>query len=286
MNSEQDILENLPEFLSKSFLPSPPEILIKIRQADSDLERISKVINADMGLCASVLKTINSPFYGLKNKVISIPQAVTLLGLKSVMSIVNAHLLLVEMKSGEYATILDDFWHLSNTIAETCVVVAKALNYPATEDVYVMGLFHDAGVPMMLKRFTDALDTLQSAYRQSELRITDIENQNYNCNHAVIGYLIAKSWHLPQEIRNVIRDHHNLEQLTLGLSEETNTNTLRVILKISEYISNAHQVLGGHPVNHEWDKIKPYVLEYLGFSEPDFEDLEDYVHEQMGLVPA
>ena len=276
--------ENLPEFLSGSFLPSPPEIMQKIRIATPDLDQIAKIINTDMGLCASVLKTINSPFYGMKNTIVSIPQAVALLGLDSVMNIINAHLLLTVLKSGDYASDLDDFWQLSNDTAETCVVVANYLDFPAADDIYLLGLFHNAGVPMMLKQFPEYMTTIHEAYEQSEIRITDVENNEYNCNHAVIGYIIAKGWQLPQELRTIIRDHHNTDNLTNGLSEERNANTMMVILKIAEHISKTHLTLGKHEIDHEWLKIKPSILEYLGFSEPDFEELEDFVYDTMGLV--
>lgn len=283
-SSQSNPDENLPEFLSGSFLPSPPEIMQKIRIATPDLDKIAKIINTDMGLCASVLKTINSPFYGLKNKIISIPQAVALLGLDSVMNIINAHLLLSVLKSADYNSELDDFWQLSNDIAETCVTVANYLNFTALDDIYLLGLFHDAGIPMMLKRFPDYMTKIQEAYEQSEIRITDIENNDYNCNHAVVGYLIAKSWQLPQHFRTTIRDHHNTDHLTYGLTEENYTNTMMVILKISEHISRTYQILGHQEIDHEWMKIKPSILVYLGFSEPDFEELEDYVYDTMGLV--
>ncbi len=285
-SSKPDPDENLPEFLSGSFLPSPPEIMQKIRTATPDLDQIAKIINTDMGLCASVLKTINSPFYGMKNTIVSIPQAVALLGLDSVMNIINAHLLLTVLKSGDYASDLDDFWQLSNDIAETCIVVAKYLNFQAIDDIYLLGLFHNAGIPMMLKQFPEYMTTVQGAYEQSELRITDVENDEYNCNHAVVGYMIAKSWQLPRHLRKIVRDHHNIDYITDGLTEENDTNTMIIILKIAEYISKTHQVFGEHETDHEWGKIKTSVLEYLGFSEPDFEELEDYVYDTMGLVTA
>lgn len=278
--------ENLPEFLSGSFLPSPPEIMQKIRKASSDIDQIAKIINKDMGLSASVLKTINSPFYGMKNDIVSIPQAVALLGLDSVMNIVNAHLLLVTLKADDYAADLDDFWQLSNEMADTCVVVANYLNFLAFDDIYLLGLFHNAGIPMMLKQFPEYMDTLEEAYTQADLRITDVENQKHNCNHAVVGYLIAKTWRLPDHIRTIIRDHHNTDFLIDGLAEQNNTNLMTVILKISEHLLKTHQVIGKHENDHEWDKIKMSIIDYLGYSEPDFEELEDFVYETMGIVSA
>ncbi|MFK8067688.1 MAG: HDOD domain-containing protein [Gammaproteobacteria bacterium] len=275
---------NLPNFLSGSFLPSPPEIMQNIRRVTPDLDQIAKVITADMGLSASILKTINSPFYGMRSNIISIQQAVALLGLDSVMNIVNAHLLLTVLKADDYSTNLDDFWELSSEIAGTCIVVANHLDFFVFDDVYTLGLFHNAGIPLMVKQFPDYMTTLQTAYQQSEQRITDIENQNYDTNHAVVGYFLAKGWKLPDNLRAVIRDHHNLEHLTTGLKDQNDTNMMMVILKISEYLVGSQKVLGELEINHEWEIIKHSLLDYLGYSEPDFEELEDAVHDSMAMV--
>lgn len=46
-----------------------------------DLKKVSTIITRDVGLAAAVLKTVNSPFYGLARKIDSIQRATPLLGL-------------------------------------------------------------------------------------------------------------------------------------------------------------------------------------------------------------
>jgi HD-like signal output (HDOD) protein len=49
--------------------------------ADPNLGRIAQLVAVDVGLTAAMIKTINSPFYGLRQKVTDIQRAVSMLGL-------------------------------------------------------------------------------------------------------------------------------------------------------------------------------------------------------------
>ena len=69
-------------------LPTLPGIAMKILQAMSrdipNIREISEIISLDAPLSAKVLKMVNSPFYGLSNKITSVHQAMVYLGLNRV----------------------------------------------------------------------------------------------------------------------------------------------------------------------------------------------------------
>ena len=56
---------------------------------DPDLEVIARLISQDPGLSGSLLKIVNSPYYGLSNKIASIQRAVNLLGSRSIINLIN-----------------------------------------------------------------------------------------------------------------------------------------------------------------------------------------------------
>lgn len=74
-------------------IPPQPQILVDLQMEqvmpDPDMGRIAKLISQDVGLSGTVLKVVNSPFYGLKNRITSVHQAVCLIGLDSVVNIIN-----------------------------------------------------------------------------------------------------------------------------------------------------------------------------------------------------
>ena len=69
-------------------LPTLPGVAMKILQAMGrdipNIMEISEIISLDAPLSAKVLKMVNSPFYGLANKITSVHQAMVYLGLNTV----------------------------------------------------------------------------------------------------------------------------------------------------------------------------------------------------------
>jgi HD-like signal output (HDOD) protein len=60
------------------------QIVQAMRSETPDSREISEIISSDASLSAEVLKAVNSPFYGLLNKVTSVHQAMVYLGLNTV----------------------------------------------------------------------------------------------------------------------------------------------------------------------------------------------------------
>jgi HD-like signal output (HDOD) protein len=82
LNEIEEVLKGLEK------LPTLPGIAMRIlevvRNEETSLKEIADVLSADPPLSAQVLKLINSPFYGVRTKVTSVPHAVNLLGLNTV----------------------------------------------------------------------------------------------------------------------------------------------------------------------------------------------------------
>ena len=57
-------------------IPPQPQILVDLQieqiMPDPDLNSIANLISRDVGLTGTILKVVNSPFYGLTNKITSV----------------------------------------------------------------------------------------------------------------------------------------------------------------------------------------------------------------------
>jgi HD-like signal output (HDOD) protein len=71
----------------------------------------------------------------------------------------------------------------------------------------LIGLFRDAGIPLLMKRFADYKDTLRLA-NQYPRGFTVVEDERHGMNHAVVGAILGRSWLLAEHVRNAIRNHH------------------------------------------------------------------------------
>jgi len=277
--------EQIHRVLQGISVPPQPQIMVDLQMEqvmpEPDLRNIARLISQDPGLSGALLKTVNSSFFGLTNRIASILQAVNLLGCNSVINLINAQSIKGELTDEAIVT-LNRFWDTAQDVAMTCLTLAKRIGYQSPDEAYTLGLFHNCGIPLMLKRFPNYMTVLEEAYYNagSERRVVDTENRLLNTNHAVVGYFTAKSWNLPLHLCEAIANHHNaLSFFEDDAGRDAQLKTLMAILKMAEHICASHKVLGNQEEDHEWNCIQTQVLEYVGLSEYDFENLKESIRE-------
>ncbi|MET1080377.1 MAG: HDOD domain-containing protein [Pseudomonas sp.] len=266
-------------------MPPQPQIMVDLQMEQymphPDLKIIAKLISQDPGLSGALLKIVNSPHFGLTSKVASIQRAVNLLGSRSVINIINALSIKGEM-SDETIVTLNRFWDTAQDVAMTCLTLAKRVACEAVDEAYTLGLFHNCGIPLMLRRFPNYMGVLEEAYASAsaERRIVDTENRLLNTNHAVVGYYTAKSWNLPTHLCEAIANHHNaLSIFSDDSGRDAQLKNLLAILKMAEHICACYRVLGAQEEDHEWASIEGLILDYVGLSEYDFVNLKESIRE-------
>jgi len=282
--------EQLNKILQGISIPPQPQIMVDLQMEqvmpDPDLDRIAQLISQDVGLAGTMLKVVNSPFYGLTSKITSVRQAVGILGMNSVVNIVNGISIRSSM-SDETIKALTRFWDTAMDIAMTSATIAKQVGYPSPDNAYALGLFHNVGVPLLMGRYENYIHIMEESYSGHYDRIIDFENQQLNTNHAVVGYYTAKSWHLPKVLCDIIAEHHSCSRVFSSekSNEENDQNTLMAILKMAEHICGVYRILGLQEEDHEWEQIGSTVLAYLGLSDYDLEAFKESFAE-MGISPA
>ena len=277
--------QQISQALQGISVPPQPQIMVDLQMEqympDPDLEVIARLIAQDPGLSGALLKIVNSPYYGLTNKIASIRRAVTLLGSRTVINLINAQSIKGEMGDDTIVT-LNRFWDTAQDVAMTSLSLAKRTGMSAPDEAYALGLFHDCGIPLMLKRFPDYMHVLEQGYANAGPghRVVDTENRHFNTNHAVVGYYTAKSWRLPGHLTEAIANHHNALAI---FSDESSRNSqlknLLALLKMAEHICASYRVLGNQTEDHEWNSIGPLILDYVGLSDYDFETLKQTIRD-------
>jgi len=280
--------EQIEKILQGISIPPQPQIMVDLQMEqvmpDPDIKTIAKLISQDVGLSGTVLKVVNSPFYGLANQITSIEQAVGILGMNSVVNIVNG----ISIKSSmgdDTIKALTRFWDTAMDIAMTSATLAKQVGYNYPDNAYALGLFHNVGVPLLMARYDNYMDIMEESYGGNSNRIIDFENQQLNTNHAVLGYYTAKSWNLPKVLCDIIAQHHDCKRLFDKKDAVNDKTTLTCILKLAEHICGCYKILGRQEEDYEWQDIGQMVLEYLGLNDYDLDSLKENFSE-MGIGPS
>jgi len=249
-------------------IPPRPTVVTAIMEErareDPDLRRIGALIAADVALAAAVLKTVNSPLYGFKRQVSDIDQAVSLLGMSNIATLVTG----LALRSGVPAHGLDRFWDSAARTALVSAFVAKELGCLTPTEAHLFGLFRDCGIPLMLARFGDYKDSLRLANAEARRAFTDVEDDRHATNHAVVGSLLAANWSLAEDLRAAIRSHHDLGVYQSAISPKA--MNLVAVGVLAEYIENNYSRLA---TGHEWVKLGEATLAHLMLDAPALEEL-------------
>ncbi|WNO08871.1 HDOD domain-containing protein [Teredinibacter sp. KSP-S5-2] len=277
--------EQIQKIMQGIAIPPQPQVMVDLQMEqlnpDCSISEIARLISQDVGLSGSILKTVNSPFFKHANTITSIVQAVNLLGVNSVVNLVNA-LSIKGALSDDDIIAMGRFWDSSMDVAMAAAAIAKQIGYPNSDEAYTLGLFRDAGIPLLMARFENYQQVLSEAYSTPGKRVTAIENELINTNHAVVGYYVGKSWNLPAFLCQAIHEHHNVVKTFEKESSDSRKKTLLAILKMAEHVCGTHKILGQQDEDHEWNRIKEVVLVYTGLGDYDFANLAEHVNE-LGL---
>ncbi|QJI37111.1 HDOD domain-containing protein [Pseudomonas sp. ADAK13] len=281
MNEDKLSNADIEQLLKGIVIPPQPQIMVDLQieqcMPDPDFGKISKLIAQDPGLSGALLKLVNSSYFGLSTKVLSIHKAVSLLGSRSVVNIINS-LSVREALGNDQIISLNRFWDGAQDIAMTSLALAKHLSSENPDEMYALGLFHDCGIPLMMKRFANYFPTLETAYAEvsENRRVVDYENIHFNTNHAVVGHYISKAWQLPDDLCISIAYHHNV----IPIFKHKSPCTMRVkqhlaILKMADNICKSSKILGNQKIDYEWKIVGAEILEQVGLSEYEFSQIKN-----------
>jgi HD-like signal output (HDOD) protein len=268
--SEEKQLEKL---LNGVDIPPCPAILIEIdaelRKEAPDQREIARLISKDVALSGHVMLIANSPAFSTGHKLNSIIQALNILGSKQVFNLVVSQLLKIAL-SGKPDVPMDRFWESSALAARVSAELAKRLRCVRPDVAYTFGLFHDCGIPLLMKRFPQTREVLAEANASEELKFTEVEEKHLGTNHAVVGYFLARRWHLPADVTEAILHHHDYS--VLGESGDL-PKTVRAVIAVSvlaDHIIRLHAQADGE---QEWAKAAPQACEFFGLSLGAVDDL-------------
>lgn len=277
-----DMDTNTAEKLMSGFqIPVKPEILTEIQQEQakpySSPNIIAKIIAKDVALSAAVLKSVNSPIFGLKRRIIDINQSVILLGSSNISNLVT----FFELKKGfgnKSSISHEKYWDLAMETANMMMLLIESLGSKikcASEDAYAFGLFRDCGIPLMAMKYSDYKTMLIEVNKQTDTVMTQIEDDYYQTNHASVGYFVARSWHLPKSLCELILRHHEPEFLRASDA----SNEQKDLYALAKFAGNVLSQYHVRKDEAEWSLVKDGVLGHLGLSDMDYNEIQEDIKE-------
>ncbi len=203
----------LEEILSCPNLPSLPAVALKVIDLTSDinvsLKELSKTIQNDQGLAAKILKTVNSSFYGLRQRCGTIDKAIVMLGLSPVKSLALGFSLVESIDDPASADSFDyvSYWRRGLYSAVAGKIIADHAKLDCADEVFLGGLLQDVGMVAMFRALGDEYLAVMAETGGDHRKLVGCELAAFDLQHPDIGAMLVKRWKLPDELVLPVKYH-------------------------------------------------------------------------------
>lgn len=224
-------------------------------------------------MSVAALKLANSALYGGGSKISSVRKAIDRLGTKNIVCVVVSVALRSAM-TGVPDTWLEQFWQRTTMLAIVPSVVARRQFGISPDAAYTYALFHDAAIPMMMRRFPNYAEVIEKARAEGKM-LAKAEEEFFPCSHPIVGSLLIRNWGLPLIVGHAIRFHH--EDDAYDLPDRTLPGGALAFIAVTQVAEHLMaEVLNDHDIEVGGTLFEK-ALDYLGISESDLDDLRQRV---------
>jgi putative nucleotidyltransferase with HDIG domain len=276
---------NLVETIIESAQQLPPfpaviqRALTLINDPKSSVSAVVETIQYDQAITANVLRICNSPFYGLRQPVSSLQEAVMLIGFDPLLEIVLGSVAgssLGESIPG-YDLEAGELWKHSISSALLSQIISQRLQWAQDHMIFTAALIHDIGKVMLNTYVKDQLLTIKELVKTKKMSFLAAEKEVLGIDHAELSALISEHWNFPKEIVQAIRYHHT------PLLAPTDKEVVYLI-----YLSNLVAMLTGIGGGADGLSYPGYdeVMYHFKLEEKDVEKFMAQLGEQIQKVEA
>jgi len=214
-------------------LPTLPAVLSRIMATTADPNAsaldLSRHVASDQSLTATLLKLVNSAYYGHYRQIDSITTAIVMLGFHEVRNLALAATAFRTFPKGHPDFDRSQLWRHSLATAMAAESLSKMVSAP-TGGCFVSGLLHDIGKVALdvvhPRLFRDAAHQARAEARF----IRETELEVLGLTHAEAGGILAERWDLPHAVVEAVRYHHEPE---LGKLD----SSLTTIIALADYVT-------------------------------------------------
>ena len=214
----RDILsdESIKKIVSQiESLPSLPaiytQIMAEMQSDDPSIKNVGAIISRDISMTAKILQVVNSVFFGLPQKISNPQQAVMLLGLETIKSLVLSVKIFSEFSQKKNSWFnLDAIFNHSISVSTHAKAIVKSekMDQEVINYSLMAGLLHDLGKLILATNFKDTYRQLLTESQNSTHELWELEHETFGTSHAEIGAYLMGLWNLENPIIEAIAFHH------------------------------------------------------------------------------
>ncbi len=191
-------------------LPTLPSVLGRILGAAADPStsalELGQLISSDLSLSATILRLVNSSYYGFQRQIDSVAQAVVILGFFKVRNLTLTASAFNNFRGSTCEFDRTQLWRHALASGIAAEYVARRAGGDLTGS-YEAGLLHDIGKVALDTLFPELFVRAVHKAREEKRYIHETAEETIGLSSLAAGGLLAERWGLPLSITDAIRYH-------------------------------------------------------------------------------
>lgn len=216
MSNQSTMSSEALELLKRSAaVPSVPHVVTRFleitQQPDFHYDDLAELLGTDPGIASEILRLANSALFGVTRQVTSLRQALTLLGLKRIRSLVLSRYMVQGVGTGIRGGIdMSYLWRRSLASAVLSARFSDILVPGRREESFIAALLADIGVVILADCLHHRYHPVAEHYRPChQYDLLEQERATVGVTHADVSAMVLEHWQLPEMIAQAVRHHHS-----------------------------------------------------------------------------
>ncbi|MBN1844702.1 MAG: HDOD domain-containing protein [Sedimentisphaerales bacterium] len=187
------------------------QLMQTLQSQECSAKAVGEIIGQDIAMSAKILQLVNSAFFGVRQRITGIPQAVGLLGLDTIKSLALSIKIFTQFPKQEKSHfILSDLWDHSLQVGQWSRAIAQQLRAepPSLDNALLAGMLHDVGKLILATQLPEQYETVMERSETDHLTSEQAEKEILGNTHAEIGAYLLGLWGFHHEIIDALSYHH------------------------------------------------------------------------------
>ncbi|MBU2431532.1 MAG: HDOD domain-containing protein, partial [Proteobacteria bacterium] len=194
-------------------LPIPDKQIMQLIQytlrEDADVDVLARLISVNPVLTAQLLGLVNSAFFGFRQNVQTISDAVIAMGMESLKNLVLCFAVKEALSKKEIPGFdIDSFWEDSIRRGVAAKQLGYLVNGPV-EKAFTAGMLQDVGLLALFAMEPEKVDRWPLLRSNLPTLRRKMEEDLFHVTHDSVGAMLAKKWNLPSIYSFSIGSHHD-----------------------------------------------------------------------------
>lgn len=215
------------------------------------MKDLGNVIGSDQAITSKLLRMVNSAYYGFPRRISTISQALVVIGVEGLRSLIMGLSVQPLFKS----PVGQRLWGHSVCTAASAKLLTQKHGSVHPEETFVIGLIHDIGRLILFQHFPEEFEYFKLLEKDSLATLRE-EREYFGMDHGEIGSKIGTNWNLPDKIVEAIKYHHKpniapqnqaalvvciAESIAIYIDEHTKATEKGLVLPcINDYLNEEH----------------------------------------------